>query len=250
LPVPCHIGAALRMRLIEIDQALVEELRIGIGMRKEALPPGTQMFRIGPLASTMHLRQPAFVKGYGMNIASKPAPKPATKPIAVVQGGESAAIQLLLASFFADWQTRARIVGVIEDILGESCGCAPGHLRNLAGGRSYPIFQNLGPGSTGCSLDGPSLVEAGEQVRRDIARGCDLVVLSKFGKFEAESGSGLLPAFIDAIEAGAMVLTSVAPRFMAAWDQFADPFYEVIPAERPAIEAWWADAFSGLTNQP
>ena len=177
-----------------------------------------------------------------MDIATKPAPK----PIAVVQGGESAAIQQLLADFFAGWEQRARIVGVIEDALGESCGCAPGHLRNLAGGRSFPVFQDLGPGSTGCSLDGPSLVEASEQVRRDIARGCDLVMLSKFGKFEAESGSGLLPAFIDAIEAGSRVLTSVAPKFMAAWDAFAAPFYVVIPAERQAIDAWWTGAFAGL----
>jgi hypothetical protein len=83
------------------------------------------------------------------------------KPIAVVQGAESATIQLFLAEFCAQWQQRIRIVGVIEDALGDNCGCAPGHLRNLTGGRSFPIFQDLGPGSTGCSLDGASLVEAG-----------------------------------------------------------------------------------------
>ncbi len=166
------------------------------------------------------------------------------KPIAVVQGAESVAIQRLLADFWSKWQQRIRIVGVIEDPSGDSCGCAPGHLRNLAGGRSFPIFQDLGPGSTGCSLDGGSLVEAGEQVRQDIAGGCDLVMLSKFGKFEAENGSGLLPAFSDAIEAGAPVLTSVAPKFMAAWDNFADSYYVVIAAEQPAIEAWWTSAFA------
>jgi hypothetical protein len=168
-----------------------------------------------------------------------------TKPIAVVQGAETAVIQQLLAEFCARWQQSIRIVGVIEDALGDSCSCAPGHLRNLTGGRSFPIFQDLGPGSTGCSLDGASLVEAGEQVRRDIAGGCDLVMLSKFGKFEAENGSGLLPAFAAAIEAAVPVVTSVAPKFMAAWDKFADPFYVVIPATLPAIEAWWAEAFAG-----
>lgn len=180
--------------------------------------------------------------------------KPAIKPIAVVQGAESAAIQQLLADFCSGWQQRARIVGVIEDQQSDPGSCGPnlsrklgvsrksGHLRNLAGGRSFPIFQDLGSGSTGCALDGPSLVEAGEQVRRDIAGGCDLVVLSKFGKFEAENGSGLLPAFIDAIEAGAIVLTSVAPKFMAAWEAFADPFYVAVPADRDAIEAWWNEA--------
>jgi hypothetical protein len=167
-----------------------------------------------------------------------------TKPIAVVQGAASAVIQQLLAEFRARWQQRIRIVGVIEDPLGETGGGAPGHLRNLTGGRSFPIFQDLGPGSTGCSLDGGSLVEAGEQVRRDIAGGCDLVMLSKFGKFEAENGSGLLPAFIAAIEAGAPVLTSVAPKFMPAWDSFAAPYYVLLPAEPQAIEAWWTGAFA------
>jgi hypothetical protein len=172
-------------------------------------------------------------------------------PIAVLQGAESAVIQQLLAGFCARWQQRIRIVGVIEDPLGDSCAknenqVAPGHLRNLTGGRSFPIFQDLGPGSTGCSLDGASLVEAGEQVRRDIAGGCDLVMLSKFGKFEAENGSGLLPAFVAAIEAGAPVLTSVAPKFMAAWDNFAAPYYVLLPAEPQAIEVWWTGAFAGL----
>jgi hypothetical protein len=174
------------------------------------------------------------------------ANKPGMKPIAILQGADSAVIQQLLAEFFTRWHSRARIVGVIEDPQGDSCGCAPGHLRNLAGGRSFPIFQDLGPGSTGCSLDGASLVEAGEQVRRDIAAGCDLVLLSKFGKFEAENGSGLLPAFAAALDGGAMVLTSVAPKFMAAWDAFANPYYVVLPARPEAIEAWWNEAFAAM----
>lgn len=188
----------------------------------------------------------APAQGSGMAIA--------TKPIAVVQGAESAIIQQLLADFWLQWRTRARIVGLIEDPMGDSCdtkstgGRMPGQLRNLAELRHFPIFQDLGPGSTGCALDGASLVAAGEQVRRDIAAGCDLVVLSKFGKFEAENGSGLLPAFIDAIAAGAMVLTSVAPKFMPAWGKFAEPYYVIIPAEPQAIETWWAEAFGYTLN--
>lgn len=189
-----------------------------------------------------------------MDIAAKPPTQSRMKPIAVVQGADGPAIQQLLADCFARWHGQARIVGLIEDRPGDGCSGAPdhtrnlghtrnlAHLRNLAGGRSFPIFQDLGPGSTGCALDGPSLVEAGEQVRRDIAGGCDLVVLSKFGKFEAEHGSGLLPAFVDALEAGALVLTSVAPKFMVAWDNFADPFYVVILADPVAIDAWWTEA--------
>jgi len=174
----------------------------------------------------------------------------ATKPIAVIQGAESGIIRALLADFCTRWQPRAQIVGVIEELPGDGtpktgAGRTPTHLRNLAGTRRYPIFQDLGPGSTGCALDSASLVTAGEQVRRDIADGCELVVLSKFGKFEAENGSGLLPAFVAAIEAGIPVLTAVAPKFMPAWARFADSFYVVLPAERQSIESWWAKACAG-----
>ena len=164
----------------------------------------------------------------------------ADKLIAVVQGAESATIQQLLAGFVSRWRERVRIVGVIEESLGEDCGCAPGKLRNLSDGRRFPIFQDLGPGSQGCALDAAALVTAGEAVRRDIVAGCDLVVLSKFGKFEAESRSGLMPALIAAIEAGVPVITSVAPKFMVAWERFASPWFVVLPATAPAIEAWWS----------
>jgi hypothetical protein len=163
----------------------------------------------------------------------------ARKTIAVVQGADSATIQQLLAGFAAGWRQRARIVGVIEESLGEDCGCTPGQLRNLSDGRSFPIFQDLGPGSQGCALDAAALVSAGEAVRRDIIAGCDLVVLSKFGKFEAENGSGLMPALVAGIEAGVPVITSVAPKFMGAWERFASPWFDVIPATSPAIEVWW-----------
>ncbi len=174
---------------------------------------------------------------------------PAIKPIAVVQGAASAAIQQLLLQFAARWQGPARVVGVVEDAADESWACPPdrasGRLRNLAGGRGFPIFQDLGPGAAGCAVDSAALVEAGEQVRRDIAGGCDLVVLSKFGKLEAERGSGLLPAFIAALEASVPVITAVAPKFMGLWTQFAAPYFVVLPADPEAIEAWWAETRVG-----
>lgn len=161
------------------------------------------------------------------------------RPIAAVQGADSEAIQALLAQFVAGRRERLRIAGVIEQAAGTSCDCAPGHLLCLTSGRMFPIFQELGRGSTGCSLDPRGLVEAGEQVRADIAAGCDLVVISKFGKLEAEAGSGLRQAFVDAMSAGVPVLTSVSPKFRAEWELFASPFHVLVPACVEAIEQWW-----------
>jgi hypothetical protein len=77
-------------------------------------------------------------------------------------------------------------------------------------------------------------------VCQDIAAGCDLVVLSKFGKLEAENGSGLLAAFVAALESGVPVLTAVSPHRLAQWDAFAAPYYETIGPSLDAIAAWWS----------
>ena len=120
-------------------------------------------------------------------------------PIAVVQGADGATIQRLLADVLtAPWRP-ARVAGVVEVPEGDDAEpCGTDILQNITDGRRYPIFQDLGSGSTACSLDPRGVVDACAAVCRDIAAGCDLVVLSKFGKLEAESGSGLLAAFATA----------------------------------------------------
>jgi len=172
--------------------------------------------------------------------ASSAGSAPVAPPIAVIQGARSADIQRLLAAFVAGWQGRIRIAGLVEEAQADVCKCAPGRVHLIGEDRRVPIFQELGPGAESCSLDPYALVAAGEAVRARIAAGCDLVVLSKFGKLEAESRSGLLPAFADAIEAGIPVLTSVAPKFQTRWAEFAAPYFAVLPPDLPAIEAWWA----------
>jgi hypothetical protein len=169
--------------------------------------------------------------------------------IAVVQGADGAAIRQLFAHVLdAPWRP-ARIAGVIEPTKGaEADSCGPGTLRSLGDGRSYSLFQNLGPGSTACALDPAGLTEACVAVCRDIAAGCDLVLLSKFGKLEAESGSGLLAAFAAALEAGVPILTAVSPRNQERWHAFAAPYYEVIGPSIAEIAAWWAAQSSATAS--
>lgn len=158
------------------------------------------------------------------------------RPIAIVQGADSAAIQELFRALIERWRPSARIAGVIEAAPDEG-GIA--RLRNIGDGEHYPLFQALGGGAAACALDAQGIILAGEAVRRDIAAGCDLVVLSKFGKLEAENRSGLMPAFAAAIEAGVPVLTSVSPKYARAWDAFAAPLFQTLPAEAPRLENWW-----------
>ncbi|MGE5261554.1 MAG: DUF2478 domain-containing protein [Actinomycetota bacterium] len=74
--------------------------------------------------------------------------------------------------------------------------------------------------------------------KRAIAAGADLVILSKFGKQEAERG-GLVDAFRAAVVSGVPILTTVSPAMTEAWHRFAGPLSELLPAEAGRIEAWW-----------
>jgi len=160
-----------------------------------------------------------------------------SKPIAIVQGADSTVIQQLFREFVAHQPTALRIAGLIES--GDCKSPADGRLLNIADGRDFALFQELGAGSTACSLDAESVIDASSRVCADITRGCDLVVLSKFGKLEAENRSGLIPAFTAAIEAGIPVLTSVSPKYADAWSAFAEPMFDVLPPEMAQVEAWW-----------
>ena len=164
-----------------------------------------------------------------------------TKPIAVVQGAATPLVQDLFRQFVARLSPDVRIAGVIEDPVGaDGDGCGAGGLRSLDDGRRFALLQNLGPGAAACRLDSAGLVSACAAVEQSIRAGCDLVVLSKFGKLEAER-SGLAQAFANAVEGGHPILTSVTPKFGYAWDRFAAPLYVILPADLEAIEAWWRE---------
>jgi hypothetical protein len=163
------------------------------------------------------------------------------KRIAVVQGAPSPVVQDLLRRFVAGLSRHVRLAGVIDDpMVGDAEGCSAGDLRSLADGLRFPMLQDLGPGAAACRLDAEGVVSACAAVERGIDAGCDLVVLNKFGKLEA-NGSGLAPAFARAVGAGCSVLTSVAPKLNDAWDRFAAPFYVLLPPDPAAIASWWLE---------
>jgi hypothetical protein len=163
----------------------------------------------------------------------------AAKPIGVVQGATSEVIQAMFRDLAERWGATARIAGVIEedgDMNAGNCGAAM--LRSLGDGSRYQIFQDLGPGSLACNLDSSGVAAASAAVTRDIAAGCDLVLLNKFAKLEV-ARQGLMSAFAAAIEAGVPILTAVSPKFQDAWARFAEPMFVVLPPDAEAIDAWW-----------
>src|SRR6185437_3892088 len=108
-----------------------------------------------------------------------------TKRIAVVQGAPSAAIQEIFHTLVDCWRPTVRIVGVVAEDHGlPDRKCRAGYLRSIVSGTLYPIFHDLGPGLETCHLKEDGALTAAAAVENDIVAGCDLVLLSKFGKLE------------------------------------------------------------------
>ena len=168
-----------------------------------------------------------------------------TATIAVLRGAPNSDVQALLRKLVERWRGTARLAGVV----GEGHGipdreCGAGDLRSLATGERFPIFTDRGS-PTGCHLDGRGAIDAADAVQRDIAAGCDLIVLNKFGQLEG-AGKGLSAAFTAAIAAGIPLLTSVSDERDANWRAFAGVPYVVLPVDAAAVDAWKLRALAAV----
>lgn len=163
--------------------------------------------------------------------------------IAALTGASSQEIQNALRGVARRWSTRGtRIIGLVEvdaRIAGPNRWAA--RLQNLQSGKTYPLFQNLGPNSVSCHLDGAGIVAACADLCQQMTQGCDLVVLSKFGQLEALR-SGLLDAFVLAVELDIPILTAVAPAYHAAWHAFSAPLSVSMPPDEERLDQWWREA--------
>jgi hypothetical protein len=155
-----------------------------------------------------------------------------------IQGAESTRIQRLLAETARAWRARGlEVVGLVEEHSeGLRKACGGSILRDLSSGSKHRLYQDLGPQSTACCLDAAGVAEACQAVLDRIGS-ADLVILSKFGKLEAEGG-GLMDAFVRAAEFEKPVLTSVAPAFGLSYLEFVGPLGGLYPAEQGAIDGW------------
>jgi hypothetical protein len=158
--------------------------------------------------------------------------------IAVAQGAPGETIQSVFGALAERWSARLRVAGVIAEGHGlADRRCRAGYLRHIAGGERFSIFADRGSGSRACHVDQDGAAAAAEAVRRDIIAGCDLVLLSKFGRLEA-AGKGLWRAFAAASQARIPLLTSLSPAAAKAWENFAGTGFITLPADASAIDSW------------
>lgn len=110
-------------------------------------------------------------------------------------------------------------------------------LRLLPEGPDIPISQNLGKGSSGCTLDPDGLELAAGLIAAGLDSAPHLLLLNKFGKQEAE-GHGFRAAIGAAISQGIPVLIGVGREKLASFQGFAQGMAEELPKDAPALAAW------------
>jgi len=164
--------------------------------------------------------------------------------IVAVGGANSAEKRLLLRAFIQKRQAEGlRLAGVVEPHDADAGACGALSVIDLATGARVKISQDLGPCSTACNLDPGGVALACAATQRAIRAGADLVALSKFGKLEA-LGGGLRDAFIDALDRGVPVITTLHPNLRPDFFAFAGDLAEEIAPTPEALEAWWRDLFA------
>ena len=114
-----------------------------------------------------------------------------------------------------------RVAGVLQHpVCSDTAGHCDVALEELTTGLRTDLFEDRGPGASGCRLDVAALAEVNAQVARSLDAEPELLILNKFGKVEAE-GRGLLDLVAIAIDRGIPVVIGVPIRNLEAWRNFA-----------------------------
>lgn len=167
--------------------------------------------------------------------------------IATIVGADDPTLQKLFAAAVAKWRSAGLTV---TGLLAETHGladrtCRAGFLRDIASDKTYSIYLENPPSHTSCHLDSTGVEAACRNLIGQIPAS-DIIILSKFGKLEADHG-GLAPAFDAAVAAGKPIITTVSEKHRAAWRQFAPHAIE-LSADEAALDAWQASHAAVATS--
>lgn len=163
---------------------------------------------------------------------------PRDASIAAIVGCDSRTVQKMFAAVVGDLRAEGlRVIGVVSETHGlPDRTCSAGFLRDIASGAEFSIYLEDPPRPTSCHLDESGIDAACRRLLPQIP-GCDLLIISKFGKSEA-GGGGLTPAFETAIKVHKPILTSVSDLHLAAWRAFATDAV-ILPCDELAVRRWW-----------
>lgn len=109
-------------------------------------------------------------------------------------------------------------------------------LRLLPDGPVVRISVDRGAQARGCRLDAGILEQSALWVAGALDK-CELLVVNKFGKQEAE-GKGLTSSIADALERNLPVLVGVNGLNLPAFVEFAGGFAQQLPSDAEEIAEW------------
>ena len=107
----------------------------------------------------------------------------------------------------------------------------------LPDGPVIRISQSLGPGARGCRLDPSALELAVAAAEARLAEGCDLLIVNKFGKHEAE-GRGFRDVIADALVKDITVLVGLNQLNLEAFKEFAGGLEIALPPKEQDLFDW------------
>jgi nucleoside-triphosphatase THEP1 len=103
-------------------------------------------------------------------------------------------------------------------------------LEDLGSGSQVEISEDRGPLARGCMLAIPQLMYALELATRSLDGTCDLLVVNKFGKTEAEGG-GFRTLIVEAMNRDIPILIAVPAANLESWHHFAQGIAVEVAAE-------------------
>jgi hypothetical protein len=156
--------------------------------------------------------------------------------LAAVVYDENQPVDALLAEFRRRVEARgARVGGVVQTPCDETITAT-----HIESGREIDLMQDLGACSEGCRLDTSALAEVAGLLAQSVASSPDLLLVSRFGRAEAEGG-GFLTEIGAAAAAGTPTLVGVSAKRVGDWQAFAGEFAEALPCSLEAVLAWWEE---------
>ena len=131
-----------------------------------------------------------------------------------------------------------RVAGIVQT----NSDCGPGKpcdmdVEVLPDGPVIRISQSLGPGARGCRLDPSALELAVAAAEARLSEGCDLVIVNKFGKHEAE-GRGFRTLIAEALSRDVPVLVGANRLNAPHLDAFSGGVAEALNPEFAQILDW------------
>jgi hypothetical protein len=157
-------------------------------------------------------------------------------PLAAIVYREEERVDALFAELRSNLEARGfRVGGIVQTPCEETI-----FALHIDSGRQIDLMQNLGACAEGCRLDTNALAEAAGLLAQSVEAAPDLLLISRFGRAEAEGG-GFLAEIGAAAGAGTPTLIGVSAKRASDWQAYAADFAETLPASLDAVLSWWND---------